>query len=756
MMLYKTFAVVLGFALSAPFLALGKQADQTISNGALRLKFSGADGALTSFVDTRRFEELLDPKANRQSLWELETVSVTNRIRIASGDSGIFRAEQLGNGTNGVRLTWEKFQSPDAPELKVQAIVKLDEGEAISRWTITLENTGKLAIDKVRFPIISGIRQRTNESLAVPVWLGQHAGDVGSMLRSGNATRMEWDYPGHLSLQCLAFYATNEPGFYASCDDTSALRKIFSFWSDGKQVNYEMVHLPESTAHSARRYETKYNSVIGTFSGDWITAAGIYRGWATNQPWAQQSRLKNKQVPKWVTDTGMWVWNRGRSENVLAPAVALQKELDLPVSVFWHWWHGCPYDIGFPEYLPPREGTEKFKEAVARAQKNDVRAIVYMNQRLWGMTTKSWAEEGAERFAVKRVDGQVHPEVYNVFTKQACATMCMGTSFWRNKYAGLAEEALNSLKVNGIYMDQACSSLSCYDKTHGHAIGGGAFWMDGFRQLSTDIRQRATSQEIALAGEGCGEAWLPYLDVMLALQVAKERYHNPNDGWKVIPFFSAVYHPYAVLYGNYSSLTAPPYDDLWPAEFAPKEPLQLLDQKFSQQFYLEQARSFVWGQQPTIANFMPSHLQERKEEIAYLLRLAKVRDRATKYLLHGTFLRPPMINVPEETLDLSRLSIYAGQKGGVTSFEGKHKTVLAGAWRASDGNVAIALANISREGRTIPLRFHPAMYQLPNSGKIFLITEKGRKKSGAWKQGELKTDIDLGSLQNCVIECVAD
>ena len=35
----------------------------------------------------------------------------------------------------------------------------------------------------------------------------------------------------------------------------------------------------------------------------------------------------------------------------------------MPVSVFWHWWHGCAYDAGFPEYLPPREGTDAFKTA---------------------------------------------------------------------------------------------------------------------------------------------------------------------------------------------------------------------------------------------------------------------------------------------------------------------------------------------------------------------------------------------------------
>ena len=118
------------------------------------------------------------------------------------------------------------------------------------------------------------------------------------------------------------------------------------------------------------------------------------------------------------------------------------------------------------------------------------------------------------------------------------------------------------------------------------------------------------------------------------------------DGWDTIPFFPAVYHPYAVAYGNYSSLTMPPYDDLWPAEFAPKEPLKLLDRKYSRQFCLEQARAFVWGQQPTIANFLPAQLTERAEELDFVMRLARLRSRATKYLLHGTFPAPAASALP--------------------------------------------------------------------------------------------------------------
>jgi hypothetical protein len=449
----------------------------------------------------------------------------------------------------------------------------------------------------------------------------------------------------------------------------------------------------------------------------------------------------------------MWVWNRGRSAQVLEPAIALQKELGLPVRVFWHWWHGCAYDTGFPEYLPPREGEESFTNAMARAHQADVRAIVYMNQRLWGMTTESWSREGAERYAVKGADGRVRPEVYNTFTKLPCASMCMGTQFWRNKYAGLAEEVLQKLGVDGVYMDQACSSLSCFDPVHGHPRGGGRYWIEGFRELADDIRSRCAGRgRVVLAGEGCGEGWLPFLDLMLSLQVSRERYANPYDDWQPIPLFQAVYHPYCILYGNYSSLTMPPYDELWPAQFAPPEPLKLLDSKYSRQFLMEQARAFVWGQQPTVANFVASHLRDRRAETEFVMQLARLRSRARKYLQEGTFLRPPLLQVPEATLPMSRISIYAGQQGALTSFEGRYPLVWGGAWRAPDGDVAVALASIAGEPLMVPLVMEGKDYALPRKGRVNRLSASGRQSVGDFAGRRVSLSVPLAVREACVLE----
>jgi hypothetical protein len=239
---------------------------------------------------------------------------------------------------------------------------------------------------------------------------------------------------------------------------------------------------------------------------------------------------------------------------------------------------------------------------------------------------------------------------------------------------------------------------------------------------------------------------------MLTLQVSQERYSNPAGGWEPIPMFQAAYHDFGVTYGSYSSLTMPPYDDLWPAATAPAEPLALLDRAFQRQFYLEQARSFVWGLQPTIANFLPSHLRDRPTETAYMMRLARVRSLALDWLLFGAFLRPPPLDVPEVDVQLSRVSIYAAQRSGPTVSRGRYPAAIAGAFRAKDGSVAVAVASILDEPSPVSFDFDATAYGFSGAGTIFLIDEAGRRAFGSFGPGVTPVRLHLPAGGAAVLE----
>lgn len=713
----------------AAFAAAGQCSGQepSIANSELRLTFDGENGALATITDRARKRELLADGSNVE-LWSVE---FADGHRIAPADAAVCSWHVGPTGTNELVIRWSDFKLVDAPDVAVEVTVKLDSKEAVSDWSIAVDAVGQRAVRSVAFPRVGLVRPQEVETLIVPQWIGESTQAARRILNpsGGRAGRLAWDYPGIMSMQFLALYGGNGAGLMLSTDDTDHRRKQFAAFGDGKNgLGLEVVHFAaiagsEDTPNAS--FDPGYKVRLRGIDGDWYTAAVHYREWAGDQWWVQQSRLRRGLTPEWVRGTGLWVWNRGRSNGVLAPAIALQKKAQQPVSVFWHWWHGCAYDVGFPEYLPPREGESSFRTAVANAHEHDVRSIVYMNQRLWGMTTKSWSERNAAAFAVKQPDGTIAPEVYNKFMKAPCASMCLATPFWRNTYAELAAEAVIDLGVDGIYMDQACTSLACFDPTHQHPLGGGTYWMDGFKKLQADIRQRcADKKSLALAGEGCGEAWLPYLDMMLAFQVSLERY-KASDDWEPLPLFHAVYHDCSTLFGSYSSLTRPPYDELWPKETAPKDALAMLDRKFAAQFRLEQARSFVWGQQPTLANFQERQLTERREEIEFVLQIGRWREASLKFLRDGVFLRPPKIDTPHKEIPMSRLSIYAGQQGAVRESRKVAPVVLASAWRARDGSIGVAVANIGDEREMVQFELSRDEYDLPK--QVLLRTTLDQK-----------------------------
>lgn len=96
-----------------------------------------------------------------------------------------------------------------------------------------------------------------------------------------------------------------------------------------------------------------------------------------------------------------------------------------------------------------------------------------MNSYQWGDSTESWKEEGAEEYAARKEDGSTYRHVYEIFSGNGLTPMCMDTQFWRDKYSSLCDTVVNQYHVDGVYMDQACNSMACYDPDHGHTLGGG-------------------------------------------------------------------------------------------------------------------------------------------------------------------------------------------------------------------------------------------------------------------------------------------
>lgn len=722
----------------------------SISNGKIKLSFDKTSGKIVSFMDVRTSFEYIIPKAVDGDLWKLD---------IAKGQASIenmpTRVVVTKKSTSSLEIAWKQEVYKKGPEIIVT--VTLDKNKALSYWGIKVSKMKGCHIEKVQFPIVRGIKDIGDEDLAVASWLGNLIHRPAMGLEESMLPRTySWNSPGGLSMQLVTLYNSQKKvdGLYFSCNDTLSYTKDFSLTFDAKYRTYSMTNVPSYDEH-IDVYSPKYKAIIGSFDGDWITAAKIYRDWGIHQKWCRNSRFKNGNVAEWLPKTALWVWNRGRSSNVLAEAMDLNKKLGLPVNAYWHWWHNCSYDDYFPEYIPPREGRESFIKAVSDAQLEGVHCIVYMNSFQWGNSTDSWTEENAKPYSVKAIDGGDYSHTFNIFTNKSLTPMCMATDFWQNKYSTLCDTVVNHYHTNGVYMDQACMNNRCYDSTHGHEIGGGNYWVNGFGKLTSLIRSKISHQtQPILAGEGSGEDWIPYLDLFLTLDPSRERYAGVGNS-EPIPLYQAVYHDYAITYGSYSSLVYPPYDEKWPAEYRPKNKETELPEIYNSQYLMEQSRAFVWGMQPTIANYHSFLTQSRKAEIDFLMDLSRTRYKALKYLLYGVYYRSPEIKSSVVNIDISKISIYAGRKGNtVTSYKETVPTIYSGAWKASDGCLGIALANISSKKSMAKFSIEASEYGLPKKGDVYLITAANRSILKSYNGNDINVEFSMVPLSTCVIEFV--
>jgi len=722
----------------------------TLGNGKFSVCFNQLTGEL---VEICASEVVLVknqmPKSG--SPWEVVLVVEGQEARIDALSAGKFWYEK---SQQELVLYWQEIAGmPDSSTVSVK--VGLLPDSAMSSWHISFDGIQKENLRNVVFPRLAGLTDFGDEELAVPDWMGtlirSPRDELAALKNTGG--RLAWSYPGLMSMQFLALYGSNQTGLYFACDDSLAYTKDFALSLDESiQLVYGVDNLPAPDGASSG-YTPVYGFSVGFLSGDWLTAAQLYKTWAERQRWCRESRFRNGKVPDWVENTGFWVWNRGRANHVLSPAQDFSRRLGMPVSVLWHWWHNGSYDDSFPEYFPPRDGVERFVHQIDDAKYHNVNALVYMNALKWGPSTKSWQDEGAARYAVKHQDGSLSSYVYNIFTDKALANMCLATDFWKSKYASLVDTAVNLLNVSGVYMDQACISRICYDPSHGHPIGGGNYWVSHAAKLDRLIRNKFPEAGVrALAGEGAGENWLPYLDLFLVLQVSKERYTGIHP-WQTIPLFQAVYHEYGITFGNYSSLLSPPYDEMWPSEFLPPDAETPLDTAFNEQFMMEQARSFVWGMQPMIANYQPFLDTIRPREIDCITRMAHVRQLGKKYFLYGTLVRPPVLVSPEAVLDISKLSIYAGRQEKVTAFKKAYPLIYTGAWKAPDGCLAIALASISSNREMVEFELSIAEYGI-GRGEVFIVNGVSRKRIGAYGGDTSKQELLMEPNEVCFIEFI--
>jgi hypothetical protein len=266
--------------------------------------------------------------------------------------------------------------------------------------------------------------------------------------------------------------------------------------------------------------------------------------------------------------------------------------------------------------------------------------------------------------------------------------MCPATPLWQRTVKDLVLKLAGSeFGVDGVYLDQvsAQAAMLCFDKSHGHPLGGGNWWTtQGYWPMLAEIRD--SSPGTILTSESSAEPYVNRLDGYLT-------WVGYRDGDKSIPLFHAVYAGQVQLFGR----------------------LYKWDSWKGVAMRAKTAQALVWGEQ--LGWIVPDVVDDPVAG-PFLKRLARLRYVLRRYLSRGRMARPPAITTDGTTVTSNW--VFTGDLMVTTP------TVLSGAWyREDEKAVVLMLVNVDDKPHKVTLPFDGSSYGL-----------KGDLRSREWTGNE--------------------
>ena len=542
----------------------------------------------------------------------------------------------------------------------VQATVTLTADGAAAEWRLAVVNRSRRwGLAETQFPLLRNVVKPREADVLIPKgnWAGRLVKSYNGGPQVGGTSLC---YPSSLGAQIqTCAYMLGGAGLQVTPLDGKGQVKYFEMPDFDFSIRYPCPYQGVPGAANAPDFAVE----TAAFSGDWWSVAKRYRAWATRQKWAAKGPLATRaDFNRQLGDVGCWMktdWKTATPQLVTNFMERAMSALPgIPLGLHWYCWHVCPFDNNYPELFPARSG---MAEAVAWLKERDILVMPYINGRLWDESLESHA--AAVPGAVKNVDGTRFIDKYG---GHSFSVMCPTTKPWQKKLDDLCGRMEEELGVNALYLDQISASMPapCFDKSHGHPLGGGSHWTEGYRELMAPIREKAVKRGVALTSENASEPYMDSFDAHLTWFC-----HAYDD----VPMLPAIYSGYAVYFSSVS------------------------DKKDSlDSFCAQQGRDFIFGCQlgwndPWILD------DAHREHLAFVERLCRERIAHKDFFLTGELLGelPTPDGLPTVDVTWNRIGMYYDS----TSF--KMPAALGAVWRDFEGTRRYTvLVNISGDEQT--------------------------------------------------------
>ena len=459
------------------------------------------------------------------------------------------------------------------------------------------------------------------------------------------------------------------------------------------------------------RFSPDYALALGPFQGDWNDAAQIYKAWANQQPWMPPPLATRFDLPDWWKAAQPVISgpSYGDDGQAILPAPQMPDlaqdyaaYLGGPVTLLTFGWEKHGAWTG-PDYFPPRDGAQAFRDATEALHAEGNRKYVYVSGTVWRLTRKELPdyddtarfEQTGRRYAALGPDASPFLDPFYESIGWQAVRMCPATDYWQGAVVDSVVSAAK-LGIDAVSVDEfpIGSNYACHSTTHGHPSGAGAWQAAAYRSILERARRqgRAANPALALTCEEPSELYLDLLDGHVSRENRPDwfLFADPlrrfGERYELIPLFSAVYHEHTLAVAEPTPLELPG---------ASRADMERLRTSFARGI----ANGLVQGKIPSAGVAAISQVDPQLLDLFRRV-VQATGGYAHQYVILGEMLRPPSLDVPHVTVDWLDVDLTSGE---TQMRQTSSPAVLAGAWRAPSGHVGFSLANITNQQQAFDL-----------------------------------------------------
>ncbi|MBN2132521.1 MAG: hypothetical protein JW741_23675, partial [Sedimentisphaerales bacterium] len=413
-------------------------------------------------------------------------------------DSGWHRVEvSETTDPGGYRITFAAPTDDRLKDIRVEVALVTLPGENAFSWDLKVFNDNhEWGLWRVVFPQVSVRDLGDGGRVFAQVTSGV---ELSSMWTKGG--KRGGPYPGGwTAMQYMAAYnSADRTGLYVGMHDPyGSTKDIFAEGQPAKHaVAFTFNHPVPNMGQPGTGFDLPGQARWQLLRGDWFDAAQIYRSWVMRVArwWPALGPEGREDTPRWMRELPAWVMRGGSAAECVPSVKDFVETLGLPTGFHWYNWHQIPFDNDYPHYFPTKGG---FRDGVAELKAARVYPMPYINGRLWDTHDKGAEDWQFTRTALpaatKEESGEPYTESYGSKETDGnsvkLAVMCPATALWRKRVTDIVLRLFNECGVSGVYIDQiaAATPKLCFDASHGHALGGGHWWTDGYWKMLDAIR----------------------------------------------------------------------------------------------------------------------------------------------------------------------------------------------------------------------------------------------------------------------------